>query len=316
MSGRRNSLLPPHQRPVSRVCIQRAESYSADLVGVLMEGLQNFHIPVRGKSVLLKPNFVGLDSTGAMNTSPAVAGAAREAFLRLGANRVIVAEGPALERDTEAILESMRLRDYIGSLDRNFTDLNTDHVCQVELRTRASNLRRLYLPQSVLGADFVVSMPKLKTHRWAGVTLSLKNLFGIVPGSCYGWPKNILHWAQIPRAILDIASTVRPDFAIVDGIVGMEGEGPLDGTPKKTGLLVIGDDPVAVDATCARIMGIRPERIGYLKAAGCLLGHLREENIRQLGERIANAKSPFELPAQFKKLAEASEKTLMKAGVC
>jgi len=281
-----------------------------------MEGLQNFHIPVRGKSVLLKPNFVGLDSTGAMNTSPAVAGAAREAFLRLGANRVIVAEGPALERDTEAILESMRLRDYIGSLDRNFTDLNTDHVCQVELRTRASNLRRLYLPQSVLGADFVVSMPKLKTHRWAGVTLSLKNLFGIVPGSCYGWPKNILHWAQIPRAILDIASTVRPDFAIVDGIVGMEGEGPLDGTPKKTGLLVIGDDPVAVDATCARIMGIRPERIGYLKAAGCLLGHLREENIRQLGERIANAKSPFELPAQFKKLAEASEKTLMKAGVC
>ncbi|MGH9432377.1 MAG: DUF362 domain-containing protein [Terriglobia bacterium] len=313
MSALENPLLPPHQRPVSRVCIRRAESYSTDLTGVLMESLQEFHIPVRGKSVLLKPNFVGVDATGAMNTSPAVAGAAREAFLRLGARRVTVGEGSALERDTWAILESMGLRDYIGPLDRNFIDLNTDHVRQVELRTRASCLRRLYLPETVLGADFVVSIPKLKTHRWAGVTLSLKNMFGIVPGSCYGWPKNILHWARIPQAILDIASTVRADFAIVDGIVGMEGEGPLDGTPKKAGLLVMGNDPVAVDATCARIMGIRPERIGYLKAAGSLLGHLREENIRQLGERPADVKSHFELPVRFKKLAEAHGDKRMRA---
>ncbi|HUY12625.1 MAG TPA: DUF362 domain-containing protein [Terriglobia bacterium] len=316
MNGKESPLLPPHQRPVSRVCIRRAESYTVDLAGVIVESLREFHIPVQGKSVLLKPNFVGLDSTGAMNTSPAVAGAAREAFLRLGARRVTVAEGPALERDTWAILEWIRLRDYIGPLDRNFTDLNTDHVRQVELRTRATTLHRLYFPESVLGTDFLVSMPKLKTHRWAGVSLSLKNLFGIVPGSCYGWPKNILHWAQIPRAILDIASTVRPDFAIVDGIVGMEGEGPLDGKPKNTGLLVMGDDPVAVDATCARIMGIRPERIGYLKAAGCLLGHLREENIRQLGEPLASATTPFELPSTFRKLATSPDKCVMKAGAC
>ena len=123
-------------------------------------------------------------------------------------------------------------------------------------RTRASRLKELYLPKTVRGVDFLVSMPKLKTHHWAGVTLSLKNMFGTVPGACYGWPKNVLHWAGIDRAILDINAAVRPDFAIVDGIVGMEGNGPIQGTRKPAEVLILGDDPVAVDSTCARVMGL------------------------------------------------------------
>ena len=123
----------------------------------------------------------------------------------------------------------------LGPLSPSFVDLNLDDVRRVALRTRASSLRQLYLPETVLAADLVVSMPKLKTHHWAGVTLSLKNMFGIVPGSCYGWPKNVLHWAGITRALLDLNSTVRPGFAIVDGIVGMEGNGPIQGKPKPCG---------------------------------------------------------------------------------
>ena len=117
-------------------------------------------------------------------------------------------------------------------------DLNVDDVQRVALRTHASRLNELYLPKTVLGVDFLVSMPKMKTHHWAGVTLSLKNMFGVVPGSCYGWPKNVLHWAGIDRAILDINAAVRPDFAIVDGIVGMEGNGPIQGVSKACGLLI------------------------------------------------------------------------------
>ena len=79
-------------------------------------------------------------------------------------------------------------------------------------------------------SDFIVSMPKVKTHHWTGVTLSMKNMFGIVPGSRYGWPKNVLHWAGIHESILDICATVRPHFVIADGIVAMEGDGPLNGT--------------------------------------------------------------------------------------
>ena len=79
----------------------------------------------------------------------------------------------------------------------------------------------------------LISLPKLKTHHWAGATLSLKNLFGTLPGICYGWPKNELHWRGIPNSIVDIALTRTPDLAIVDGIVGMEGDGPLNGTPSR-----------------------------------------------------------------------------------
>jgi len=302
MRASASSLIPSFARTPSRVAIRRAASYQADLSALLFETMREFDLPVRGKTVLLKPNFVGLDPRGVMNTHPAVVGAARESFLRLGARSVIVADGPALERDTEAIVESMRLRDYIGSLPPTFIDLNVDDVHRVPLRTRASALKELYLPEAVLEADFVVSMPKLKTHHWAGVTLSLKNMFGIVPGSCYGWPKNILHWAGIPQALLDLNSTVRPDFAIVDGIVGMEGNGPIQGTPKSCGLLVVGDDPVAVDSTCARIMDLLPERIDYLARAAFLLGHLKEERIHQLGESIASVRTPFEILDSFRRL--------------
>ena len=207
-------------------------------------------------------------------------------------------------RPREAILESVRLRDYAGPLARTFVDLNVDDVELVPLKTRASRLKELYLPKTALGVDFLVSMPKLKTHHWAGVTLSLKNMFGIVPGSCYGWPKNVLHWAGIDRAILDINAAARPDFAIVDGIMGMEGNGPVQGTPKSCGVLVLGSDPVAVDATCCRIMGLMPERLKHLSGAGTLLGHLKVDKIQQFGEPIADVRTPFAVLEAFQRIAE------------
>jgi uncharacterized protein (DUF362 family) len=82
----------------------------------------------------------------------------------------------------------------------------------------------------------------------------------------------------------------------------MEGNGPTQGTPKPCGVLVMGDDPVAVDSTCCRIMGLLPERIEYLAQAGLLLGHLKEEKIQQIGENIAAVQTPFEVLENFKKL--------------
>jgi uncharacterized protein (DUF362 family) len=305
MSFAEPSLMPSFTRPASRVAIVRAASYQADLSALLFAAVREFDLPLVGKKVLLKPNFVEPDPEGIINTNPAVVGAARDAFLRLGASSARVAEGPGHERDTEAILETIRLADFLGPLHEVFIDLNLDEVHAVNLRTRASRLKQLYLPRTVLEADYLVSLPKLKTHHWVGVTLSLKNMFGIVPGCCYGWPKNLLHWAGITPSILDINSTVRPDFAIVDGIIGMEGNGPLQGTAKPSGVLVLGDDPVAVDATCARIMGLAPERIEYLAKAGALLGHLAAGKIRQLGESVESATTPFAVLPSFRKLVAA-----------
>jgi uncharacterized protein (DUF362 family) len=302
MSYSNTRLVPPYHRSSSAVAIRAVSSYEANVEAILFETLQELGPPVRDKSVLIKPNFVEPDVQGTINTHPVVIRAAREAFLRLGASSVVVAEGAGHERDTEGIVEVLRLKHYLGPLQRCFVDLNTDEVSQVSTRTQASKLKSLYLPKTVLGADFVVSMPKMKTHHWVGVTLALKNMFGIVPGNCYGWPKNVLHWAGISKSILDINSTVRPDFAIVDGIVGMEGNGPIQGKPKASGVLVAGDDPVAVDATSARIMGLVPERIDYLKRAALLLGNMDEEKIEQLGETIASTCKPFEMLPAFQEL--------------
>jgi uncharacterized protein (DUF362 family) len=301
------ALIPSFQRSTSRVAIRRTTSYEQDLAAVLYETLCEFALPVKDKTVLLKPNFVGLDPLGVMNTHPGVIAAARQSFLRLGAAQVLIGDGPAMDRDTEAIIESVRLREFTGPLGRTFVDLNVDDVKRVALRTRASRLKELYLPKTVLGVDFLVSMPKLKTHHWAGVTLSLKNMFGIVPGSCYGWPKNVLHWAGIDRSILDINAAARPDFAIVDGILGMEGNGPIQGTAKPCGIIVLGDDPVAVDATCCRAMGLRPEKVKYLAAAGTLLGHLNTMKIQQLGETVASVRTPFTVLDAFQSLREPGD---------
>jgi uncharacterized protein (DUF362 family) len=296
------SLIPSFQRPTSTVVIRRVSSYEEDLAAVIQESLGVFGLPLKGKTVLLKPNLVGLDPFGVMNTHPAVIAAARECFLRLGAAQVLIGDGPAMDRDTEAIAESVRLREYVGRLKGTFVDLNVDDVSRVALKTHASRLSELLLPKTVLGVDFLVSMPKLKTHHWAGVTLSLKNMFGVVPGGCYGWPKNVLHWAGIDRAILDINAAARPDFAIVDGIVGMEGNGPIQGTPKASGVLVFGRDPVSVDATCCRVMGLRPERVPYLSRAGSLLGHVDVHKIQQLGEQIDSVQTPFSVLGAFQGL--------------
>ena len=304
MNARNTALVPSFQRPLSKVLIRRASDYEEDLTSVILESLREFHLSMKDKTVLLKPNLVGLDPLGVMNTHPAVIAAARESFLRLGASQVLIGDGPAMDRDTEAIIESVCLREFVGPLARTFVDLNVDDVEKVALKTQASRLNELYLPKTALGVDFLVSMPKLKTHHWAGVTLSLKNMFGVVPGSCYGWPKNILHWAGIDRAILDINAVARPDFAIVDGIVGMEGNGPIQGTPKPCGVLVLGDDPVAVDATCCRVMGFNPGRVKYLARAGTLLGHTEASKIQQHGESIASVRKPFAVPDAFRHVLE------------
>jgi uncharacterized protein (DUF362 family) len=312
LNQRNQKLTPSFQRPASRVLIRRATDYRCELTTIILESLQEFRLPVRGKTVLLKPNFVGLDPLCIMNTHPAVIAATRESFLRLGASQVFIGDGPAMDRDTESILESVRLKEFTGPLGNVFRDLNLDDVRRVPLPTRASRLKELYLPKIVLGVDFLVSIAKLKTHHWAGVTLSLKNMFGVVPGSCYGWPKNILHWAGIDNSILDINAAARPDFAIIDGIVGMEGNGPIQGTPKPAGLLIFGDDPVAVDATGCRVMGLKPEKVKYLARAGTLLGNLEAAKIQEIGETVESVRSSFSVLEEFRELTEVSNAVLAR----
>jgi uncharacterized protein (DUF362 family) len=268
----------------ARVAVLRATTYEGSLDSTVLDGLRAIGADVRGAHVLLKPNFVEFDPSTAINTDPRLIGAAVLAFRRLGAASVRVAEGPGHRRDIQDVLTRSGLGDVLAGVQVPFVDLNTAGMRRVPLRSRYTDLRELWLPTPVLDADVVVSMPKMKTHHWAGVTLSMKNLFGTLPGRVYGWPKNILHWAGIERSILDIAGAVRPSYAIIDGIMGMEGNGPISGEPIASEVLVFADDPVAADTVGASLMGFDPEQIPYIREAGRFLGQTDRDRIEQRGE--------------------------------
>jgi uncharacterized protein (DUF362 family) len=145
-------------------------------------------------------------------------------------------------------------------------------------------------------------MPKLKTHHWTGMTCSMKNFFGVVPGAIYGWPKNLLHARGIENSILDLCATVRPAFTIVDAVVGMEGDGPIMGRPRPLGFLAMGPDQVSVDATCARAIGLEPGRITYLAQAADFLGNLDESRIDVRGEPLSRFRTRVDVIPAFASL--------------
>jgi uncharacterized protein (DUF362 family) len=291
------------RRARSRVAILRVENYSQRIGETLSAGLQLFPLDVHGKNVVLKPNLVDYIPGSAINTHPVLVAAAAECFRRLGANKVVVAEGPGHQRDTQLVLSESGYERILRDNGIRFIDLNRDELVQVDLRASYSKMKRLWLPKTVVQADFLVSMPKVKTHHWSGLTLSMKNMFGVVPGSRYGWPKNILHWSGIQQSILDICSTLPVHFVIADAIMAMEGNGPLNGMPRPLGSIVLADDPVAADATCARLMGLEPGHVVHIREAAKFLGNSSPELIDQVGETLRSPDLPFRVVQEFRFLS-------------
>jgi uncharacterized protein (DUF362 family) len=261
--------------------------------GLLATGFQPAQF--KDKRVLLKPNLV--EPTRAapqLTTHPAVVVAAAEVFQEWGA-QVTVGEAPGHVRDTEMALVESGLKVALKDADLPFADLNYEDVDWTPNRGGASKLPGFYFPSSVARADFIVSLPKMKTHHWVGATLAMKNLYGTIPGIVYGWPKNVLHHAGIPQTVFDINASLPKTIAIIDGILCMEGDGPIMGSPKPMGLLLIGPNLAAVDATATRIMNLRPEHISYLDLAADRLGPIDDRKIEQRGEDWHELVSPFSI---------------------
>jgi uncharacterized protein (DUF362 family) len=281
----------------SAVHISRAPDYDADLTGILQQQYTHFRqaVPLAGKRIVLKPNLVEWHRDKVINTDPRVVAAVIELCKREGAAEILVAEGPGHWRNVEYLVSESGLGEVLSRAGVAFVDINHDEPVKTPNLGRLTGLEYLYLSRTIATADVVISLPKLKTHHWAGATLSLKNLFGTLPGICYGWPKNELHWRGIDNSIVDIALTRTPELAIVDAIVGMEGDGPLNGTARHVGALVMGHDLVAVDATCCRLMELDAEQIPYLVLGNRKkLGRLNTAEIPQLGEPIEGLAQPFE----------------------
>ncbi len=284
--------------PTADVFVAKNQHYDGSLVTTIREGLAACGVTganFRGKRVLLKPNMV--EPTRLiphMTTHPAVIIAAAEVFRDWGAT-VTVGEAPGHVRDTEMALVESGVAEALADARLDFADLNYEEARWHVNRGRVSPLKGIYFPRSICEADFVVSIPKMKTHHWVGITCSMKNLYGTLPGIKYGWPKNVLHHNGIPQTVVDINATLPHTLAIVDGIDCMEGDGPILGSMKPMGLILVGTNLPAVDATAARIMGLRPDRVSYLRLAADRLGPIAENRITQRGERWQDLVSPFQI---------------------
>jgi uncharacterized protein (DUF362 family) len=286
----------------SRVAILHADSYSQKSEQILRHGLDLFGLDVRGKSVLLKPNLVDYIAGNHINTHPLLVAAAAECFRRLGASRVVIGEGPGHQRDTGLVLFESGFEEQLREQQLRFVDLNRDELIKTQLLATYTGMNHLWLPRTILESDFVVSMPKVKAHHWSGVTLSMKNMFGVVPGTRYGWPKNILHWKGIQESILDVCATVPVHFVIADAIMAMEGNGPLNGSPRPLNRIVLADDPVAADATCARLMGLDPEQVAHIRIGKQFLGNSSVRRIHQLADPVGAPETPFRMVPEFEYL--------------
>lgn len=285
----------------STVAITRAESYNEHLFDLLKPHLASFPQDMyKGKRILIKPNMVEYRENNLVHTNKEVVRAAIHFADYMGAKEIIVAEGPGHMRDTEFLLEAMGIGPMLKEMSIRFVDLNLDDVEPVNNEHGFNGVKKFYLPKTVVDADSVISVPKMKTHHWVGITVSMKNLFGCVPGRKYGWPKNLLHYKGISHCILDLVHLIKPSIALVDGIEAMEGDGPINGTLKKANILVLGNDLAAVDSTCARAMKIDINVLPYIKMAGRVVGNIDPSQIEIIGEKLEAVCMEFEKPPTLK----------------
>jgi uncharacterized protein (DUF362 family) len=237
--------------------------------------------------VLIKVNFITDKpwDTGA-TTDPVVVEAIIQRLQRLPVE-IHVVESDATGTNADKAFERTGMKDMC---DRNgVACLNLRHLTdKVKIPIPdGETLRDITVPR-IVTESAVISAAKLKTHTATGVTLGMKNMFGLLPDKF----KAKYHAKGINNVVVDINTVLRPALTVIDGFVGMEGRGPVWGTPVKMNLIIAGTDPVATDATACRVMGVIPRKIHYIQRAyekG--LGEI--DDVEVLGERLADVTRVF-----------------------
>ena len=252
-----------------------------------------------GDTVLIKPNLVWASppETGT-TTDPRICKTIANTVRELGA-KPIIAESSIIASDTEEVIQvagygKLREEGY------EVIDLKRKGIETVKVPIpKGKALKEVTLPKVVLDADVIISVPKMKTHDSAKVTLSIKNMKGVLPDI---YKRKLHHVFGVFQGVADLCTLVKPALAVVDGIIGMEGLGPADGEPVEMDLIIAGKDPVAVDTVTSAVMGFEPEEYGCIDAAAKAgIGTADLNKIEVVGEPISKVQR------RFKRFEEAME---------
>lgn len=236
------------------------------------------------KPVLVKPNYINSrhPSTGITTDSRVIEGVVL--FLKqCGLKEIIIGEGSG-HSDTFEAFRNAGVDVVAERLKAKLVDLNRDEFVEVHPPNPLA-LSKVKIARTAL-ESMVISVPKLKVHRITGVTLSIKNLMGVMT------PKGSMHVA-LSKNIADLASVIKPKVSVIDGIIAGEGH-ETSGDPVEMNLVIAGLDPVAVDAVGASVMGVEVKDVKHIIYAGDKgLGTYDLNKIKVVGARIEDVRRDF-----------------------
>jgi uncharacterized protein (DUF362 family) len=217
---------------------------------------------------------------------------------------VVVAEADATELNADLAFRALGWEEMFRSLPQvKLLNLTKDE--KVGIKLDGLLFKELSMSRSYMESDFLISVAKLKTHCFCKMSCILKNQFGSLPRK----NKAVFH-KHLNEAICDLNEVRIPDLCIVDGIVGVEEDGPIGGIPKLVGILIAGNDPVATDHACARIMGIDPNRIPYLNLA--IRRKLGNTQYETFGEGVDDVRTKFRCGQPLpKKMVSRAARTII-----
>jgi uncharacterized protein (DUF362 family) len=255
-----------------------------------------------GDVVLVKPNL-GCGYNSYETTDWRVVKPIVQAAKLAGASQVYIGEGEGCGYGIGVFDGAGYTANIPDVTYANFNDIASNPYYDVNVSGGLWD-ELIAIPQVYFDADVVISVPKLKTHNEAGVTLSLKNAMGVPPVSLYNSSgstyRNLIHEKyEVRKTIAQINLARKPDLAVIDAILAGQGEGPWAAEPIEVDAILAGRDLVALDAVGATIMGIDPRRIPYLVYAHEKnLGILDLDSIRIVGSPITAVQKNFSLPAE------------------
>lgn len=249
-----------------------------------------------GDTVFLKANLLMAKRPDlAITTHPLLIGEIARRFLSRGC-RVIVGDSPGGPFHVAALQHIYRVCGLTEAAKEFGFELNLD-VASKEINYAAGQRGKQFtMVKAMVEADHLISIGKLKTHGMMLYTGAAKNMFGTIPGANkVQYHLNMPDYDDFARLLVDICRAAGPDYAIIDAVWGMEGNGPSGGTPKYVGALLAGENPFAVDCIGAALMGLAPESVPMLRVA--LENHFCSNSPEILGDALTSfPQEPFRLP--------------------